>query len=228
MLKQSIRNNSLVLGLFALVTSVLLASTYLGTKTTIEDAERRAAQKILLELYPASSHDNDLLKDVLPIPEAYLSTLGLKTAANIHVVKKEEKIIGFIIPAIAPDGYSGDIRLLIGINVDGTIAGVRVVSHNETPGLGDKVDLRKDNWILSFNGKNLTNPDRDAWAVKKDNGYFDQFTGATITPRAVVSRVLKTLIFYKEHSGELLKATAKLAGLPPANAPHAPTGTGNK
>src|SRR5690606_12277464 len=117
MLKQSIRNNSLVLGLFALVTSVLLASTYLGTKTTIEDAERRAAQKILLELYPASSHDNDLLKDVLPIPEAYLSTLGLKTAANIHVVKKEEKIICFIIPAIAPDGYSGDIRLLIGINV---------------------------------------------------------------------------------------------------------------
>jgi electron transport complex protein RnfG len=214
MLKQSIRNNSVVLGLFALVTSVLLASTYLGTKTTIENAERRAAQKILLELYPASSHDNSVLDDVVPIPEAYLSTLGLKVAANIHVVKKQGEIIGFIIPATAPDGYSGDIRLLIGINVDGAIAGVRVVSHNETPGLGDKVDLRKDNWILSFNGKTIANPGRDAWAVKKDNGYFDQFTGATITPRAVVSRVLKTLIFYKEHRNELLKSAAKLTASP--------------
>lgn len=206
MIKTSIRDNSLVLALFALVTSLLLAATFLGTKDTIEDAERHAAQKILLEIYPATSHDNDLLDDTLPIPETYLATLGLKAPGQINVVKNAGQAVGFIIPATAPDGYSGDIRLLVGINVDGTIAGVRVLAHNETPGLGDKIELRKSPWILSFNGKSLGDPSREAWKVKKDQGDFDQFTGATITPRAVVDRVLKTLVFYQEHQDELLKA----------------------
>lgn len=207
MLSQSIRKNSLVLALFAMAASLLLASTYMMTKDAIDNAEREAAQKILQELYPQDSHDNDLLKDVLPIPDAYLGTLGLKFSAAIHVVKKRGDIVGFIIPATAPDGYSGDIRLLAGINVDGTIAGVRVLAHNETPGLGDKLELRKSPWILSFDGKSLDNPAPDAWKVKKDQGYFDQFTGATITPRAVVSKVYSTLIFYREHSEELLKSS---------------------
>lgn len=204
MLTKSISKNTLVLSLFAMAASLLLASTYLGTRDTIARSEREAAQKILQELYPAHTHDNDLLADTIAIPEAYLATLGLKQAATMNVVKKEGGIVGFIIPATAPDGYSGDIRLLVGINVDGTIAGVRALAHNETPGLGDKVELRKSPWILSFNGKSLGNPGQEQWGVKKDDGHFDQFTGATITPRAVVSRVLKTLIFYKEHGPELL------------------------
>jgi Na+-translocating ferredoxin:NAD+ oxidoreductase subunit G len=208
----SIQKNSLVLALFALVTSILLASTYLGTRDTIAEAERHAAQQILLEIYPDATHDNDMLEDVLPIPDAYLSTLGLKKSADIYVAKKNGKAIGFIIPAVAPDGYSGDIRLMVGINADGSIAGVRALAHNETPGLGDKVDLKKSPWILSFNGKSLGNPEREKWAVKKDKGDFDQFTGATITPRAVVGRVLKTLIFFGEHRKELLKSATSPAG----------------
>lgn len=206
MMSQSIRQNALVLALFALVTALLLASTSLGTRDTIAASERKAAQKTLQEIYPDATHDNDILEDTLAIPEAYLATLGLKQAANIHVARKEGKIVGFIIPSTAPDGYSGDIRQITGINADGTIAGVRVLSHKETPGLGDKLELRKSPWVLSFNGKSFGNPERDGWKVKKDGGVFDQFTGATITPRAIIGKVLSTLIFYQEHRDELFKA----------------------
>jgi len=208
MMSKSISFNSVVLGIFALVTALLLASTYLGTRDTIANAERAAAQKTLLEIFPPDRHDNNLLDDTLPIPGPYLKTLGLKSPADIHVVRKADKITGFIIPALAPDGYSGDIRMIIGIDVDGRIAGVRVTSHAETPGLGDKVELRKHPWILSLNDRSLGDPASEQWAVKKDGGVFDQFTGATITPRAVVSKVRDALQFYREHSAELLKQTS--------------------
>jgi Na+-translocating ferredoxin:NAD+ oxidoreductase subunit G len=206
MLSQSIRQNAIVLAIFALVTALLLASTFLGTKDTIAASERLAAQKTLLEIFPAETHDNDVLEDTIAIPAAYLGTLGLKAAADLHVVRKAGNIVGFIIPSTAPDGYSGDIRQITGITVDGTIAAVRVLSHNETPGLGDKMELRKDPWILSFNGKSLGDPVQDLWKVKKDGGTFDQWAGATITPRAIVSKVRSTLIFYQEHRDELINA----------------------
>lgn len=208
-LTSSIRFNSLVLGLFALVTALLLATTYLGTRDTIAEAEREAAQRSLLEIFPPDSHDNDLLDDTIPVPKPYWSTLGLDKGGDIHVARRDGRIVGFIVPAVAPDGYNGDIRLLVGLRPDGTIAGVRVTSHSETPGLGDKVDLKISDWILGFNGKSLGNPPREDWAVKKDGGSFDQFTGATITPRAVVARVLRTLLFFRDHGGELVKAAKK-------------------
>ena len=95
--------------------------------------------------------------------------------------------------------------MLVGINVDGTIAGVRVISHNETPGLGDKIDLKKNDWILDFNGKSLENPKPKYWKVKKDKGSFDQLTGATITPRAVVTQVLRTLQYFEKDKVRLLE-----------------------
>ena len=94
--------------------------------------------------------------------------------------------------------------MIIGINFDGSVAGVRVVEHKETPGLGDKVDLRKSDWILSFNGKSLSNPHPNAWNVKKENGEFDQFTGATITPRAVIHQIAKTLEYFKQDKERLV------------------------
>jgi len=207
-LGRSIGFNSLLLGVFALVTSLLLASTYLNTRDRIAEAERLSAQSGLLELYPATSHDNDLLDDVLPIPDSYLKTLGLRQPADIHIVRKAGEVIGFILPAVAPDGYSGDIDLTIGINADGTLAGVRVTRHRETPGLGDKIELRKHPWILSFDGLGLGNPPRDQWTVTKHGGIFDQFTGATITPRAVVHKVRDALLFYSEYGDQLLTAAS--------------------
>lgn len=204
MLGQSISKNSFILGGFALVTAGILAFTFLKTKDKIAEEERRAAQKALIEIVPLSRHDNDILTDVWTIPENKLNDLGLKDIAQVHIARKFNQAVAVIIPSVAPDGYSGDIKLIIGVNIDGSIAGVRVISHKETPGLGDKVDLNKDDWILGFEEKSLQNPVTELWKVKKDGGEFDQFTGATITPRAVVKRVKQTLEFYAENRSSII------------------------
>lgn len=194
----SIVSNSLLLGLFALVTAALLAGTYSGTAERIAAAERANAQKALLEIIPEERHDNDLLETTKTIEEIYWQELGLKQGGDLHIATQAGEPVAVIMPAVAPDGYSGDIKLIIGINADGSIAGVRVLSHTETPGLGDKVELRKDDWILDFNGKSLQQPALENWAVQKDGGEFDQFTGATITPRAVVNQVRRALQVFEK------------------------------
>jgi len=203
-MQQSITRNSLLLGLFALVTAGLLAGTFEGTKERVAAAERAAAQKALLQIVPLERHNNDLLLDTVPIPKKYWESLGLDRSGDINIAREDGRAIAVIIPSIAPDGYSGKINLIIGINRDGSLAGVRVLSHNETPGLGDKVDLKKSQWILGFNGKSLQNPTENLWTVKKDGGEFDQFTGATITPRAVVQQVRRTLEFFRASHTTLL------------------------
>lgn len=206
MLVQTISKNSLVLTLFALVTAALLAGTYQLTKDSIANSEREAAAKALYEVVPKSRLDNDLLQDTQPLPEEALGLLGLKQPQAVHIARKSGDPVAVIIPARAPDGYSGGISMIVGVNIDGSIAGVRVLSHNETPGLGDKVDMRKSDWVLTFDGKSLANPAPELWAVKKDGGQFDQFTGATITPRAVVAQVQRVLEFYQLYAATLLAA----------------------
>ncbi len=193
MIGKSISVSSLILGAFAAVTASLIAFTFKETEDQIAEQERRAAQKALFQIVPQVRHDNDLLSDTISLSPGDYERLGLPADSKVHVAKKDGHIIAYIVPAIAPDGYSGDIKLIVGINVDGTIAGVRALSHKETPGLGDKVDVNKSDWILSFNGKSLINPQKNQWKVKKDGGEFDQFTGATITPRAVVKQVKAVL-----------------------------------
>ncbi len=205
MLSQSIGKNSIILGGFALVTAGILAATFMVTKDRIAAAEKRAAARALLEIVPRARHDNDMLSDIRPLPASHLDDLGLSDAALIHIAKKSGAPVAAIIPSVAPDGYSGDIGLIIGINVDGSIAGVRVLTHKETPGLGDKVDVNKDDWVLDFNGKSLANPSAEQWRVKKDGGAFDQFTGATITPRAVVRRVRQTLEYFAGHKQDIFE-----------------------
>ncbi|MGB2375043.1 MAG: electron transport complex subunit RsxG [Porticoccaceae bacterium] len=204
MIFQSMGKNSLLLAVFALITAVILASTDRLTEDRIAESERLAAQKALFEIIPVERHNNDLLMDIQPIPEKYWSTLGLESGGDIHIARLDGEPVAAIIPSITPEGYSGDIAMIVGVNFDGSIAGVRVVEHRETPGLGDKVDLRKSDWILSFNGKSLSNPKPDAWNVKKEKGDFDQFTGATITPRAVIHQIAKTLEYFSQDKERLL------------------------
>ena len=199
--------NGRVLGLFALITSLLLAGTYLATKDKIADSQRRAAQKALLEIIPEERHDNDILTDTLSIPQHYWSTLGLEKGGELHLARKNGKVIALIVPTVAPDGYSGAIEMIVGINLDGKIAGVRILNHNETPGLGDKVELKKSPWVLSFDGRSIGSPPAERWKVKKDKGDFDQFTGATITPRAIVAQVARTLLYLSEDKNRILKAS---------------------
>lgn len=205
MLGKSIGKNAAILTIFALITAGTLAAIFLKTKDRIAEQEQQAAAKALLEIVPRAVHDNDMLSDIWEIPSTLLSELNLKQPSVIHIAKKSEQPVAIILPITAPDGYSGDIKLLVGIMIDdASIAGVRVLSHKETPGLGDKVDLKKSDWILGFNGRSLQNPLPDRWAVRKDGGEFDQFTGATITPRAVVNQARNALEFYLRHKKTIL------------------------
>ena len=206
MIFQSMGKNSLLLALFALITALILASTDRVTEDRIAESERLAAQKALFEIVPLALHNNDLLVDLQPIPEQYWLALGLDNGGDVHIARLDDQPVAAIVPSITPDGYSGDIAMIVGINFDGTVAGVRVVDHKETPGLGDKVELRKSDWILSFNGKSLNNPEISKWNVKKDRGDFDQFTGATITPKAVIHQIAKTLEYFEKDRERLLSA----------------------
>ena len=206
MIFQSMGKNSLLLALFALITALILASTDLITEDRIAESERLAAQKALFEIVPLARHNNDLLVDLQPIPEQYWLALGLYNGGDVHIARLDDQPVAAIVPSITTDGYSGDIAMIVGINFDGTVAGVRVVDHKETPGLGDKVELRKSDWILSFNGKSLNNPEISKWNVKKDRGDFDQFTGATITPKAVIHQIAKTLEYFEKDRERLLSA----------------------
>lgn len=206
MIFQSMGKNSLLLALFALITALILASTDRVTEDRIAESERLAAQKALFEIVPLARHNNDLLVDLQPIPEQYWLALGLDNGGDVHIARLDDQPVAAIVPSITTDGYSGDIAMIVGINFDGTVAGVRVVDHKETPGLGDKVELRKSDWILSFNGKSLNNPEISKWNVKKDRGDFDQFTGATITPKAVIHQIAKTLEYFEKDRERLLSS----------------------
>jgi len=202
MLRESITRNSILLALFAVVTALLLTGTFLLTKDRIAEEVRKAEEKALLEIVPRERHDNSMLDETLTVGSE-TAGLGLKEDKRVYIARQGGSIVAVIIPVTAPDGYTGNIDLIVGVNIDGTIAGVRTLRHKETPGLGDKVDLKKSDWVLGFNGKSLENPELAGWAVKKDKGVFDQFTGATITPRAVVAATLR-VVQYAETNRETL------------------------
>ena len=209
MLGRSISKNSLLLAAFALATAGTLALTNLWTKDRIATAERAAQQRALFEIVPLQTHDNDMLTDVIPVPLDALQALNVRSGAVIHRARLNGEITALIVPAVAPDGYSGDIEMIVGVNRDGSLAGVRVLRHKETPGLGDKIDLKKSQWILGFNTKSLQLPFIDRWKVKKDGGDFDQFAGATITPRAVVGQVKRVLEFVTANQQSLFADAAQ-------------------
>ncbi|MGY8872685.1 MAG: electron transport complex subunit RsxG [Pseudomonadales bacterium] len=196
----SLRKNTVGISIFAIVTAGLIAITQVSTKERIIENERAQQAKALYEIISRDSIDNDLLQDIVTIEAPELGY----PLAKIYQAKRNNQVKAVIVPVISPDGYSGDITLIVGINADNSVAGVRVLSHKETPGLGDKIDLRKSNWIMGFNQKSMTSSNDSNWAVKKDGGQFDQFTGATITPRAVVNAVAQALRFFKQNRDLLL------------------------
>lgn len=201
-ISRSMLKNSLVLGLFAVVTVTLLALTQQITAPRIVAAERAAKSQILSQLLPLGSFDN-LLQDsqVTLAVDPLLGNLSAKTA---YLATLNGQPSAVILPVTAPDGYSGAIQLLVAIKANGQLLGVRVLKHKETPGLGDKIELGKSAWIRSFDGKSLSDPTESGWAVKKDQGQFDQFAGATITPRAVIKAVHQALRYFAAHQAQLL------------------------
>jgi Na+-translocating ferredoxin:NAD+ oxidoreductase subunit G len=186
---------------FAVVFTALLAFVFQITKTPIEKAEAKARMALFGQIVPPNMHDNDLLKDSISIaPDALLGNTQ-PTVANRARINNAPAAV--ILEAIAHDGYSGDIKLLIAIKYDGSIAGVRVLTHKETPGLGDYIDINKDDWIKLFDGESLTKTVSEKWTVRKDGGAFDYMAGATITPRAVVKAVHKALQYFEANKAAL-------------------------
>ncbi|MDR3395548.1 MAG: electron transport complex subunit RsxG [Parasulfuritortus sp.] len=198
----NIKLTSLSLFGFSVVGAVLLAGTFQLTRPSIEKSERDAKIKLIAQVLPAGSYDSDLVKSAHPLPADPL--LGLRKPGEYYPATLAGKTSAVVLEAIAPDGYDGEIKLLVGIQPDGQLTGVRVTEHHETPGLGDYIDIAKSQWIRQFDGKSLDNPKPDDWKVKKDGGKFDYMTGATISPRAVVKAVEHALDYFAQHKAELL------------------------
>lgn len=194
--------SALVLAAFAAVTTGLLSYLHALTRDRIAEEERRATLEGLYQIVPAKAHDNDMFKDALIVRNAEL--LGSKGAVTVYRARKNGKPVAVVLPVVSHRGYAGDIHMLVGVNADGTVAGVRVTAHRETPGVGDGIELDKSDWILGFNGKSLGDPPPDRWTVKKSGGAFDQLSSATITPRAVVLAVKDALVYFERHKDLLL------------------------
>lgn len=195
-LSQSMFRAAGLLSLFVVISVSLLILVNAFTQPKIKQAQQQALLMTIHEVMPENLYNNDLLHDRIEVQNPEF--LGSQQTMTIYRARQDDQPAGLVIETIAPNGYSGDIRLLVGVLTDGRVSGVRVLEHRETPGLGDKIELRKDKWIVSFNQKRLTEENRNSWAVKRDRGEFDQFTGATMTPRAVVGAVKRALEFAQQ------------------------------
>jgi len=204
-LKHTLTTTGIMIG-FTVLGTLVLASAFFATRAPIEASERQARLELFQQVLPAALHDNDLLKDTIIVPAG--GELGNRGETLVHRARLAGQPSAVILEATAPDGYSGDIKLLVAVRADGSIAGVRVLVHKETPGLGDYIDIAHGDWIKNFDEQSLAKTADDGWRVKKDGGSFDYMAGATITPRAVVKAVHKALKYFEGHRDELFAASA--------------------
>jgi electron transport complex protein RnfG len=201
MSNQQILLSGFFLCLFAVVGTSFVAVTEYNTRQAIAENERRVLLRNLHALLPAEKLDNDIVSDTRLIMASPL--LGTVDKSPVYRARLRGEPVAVVFNSIAPNGYSGKIHLLVGVYFDGRVAGVRAIKHAETPGLGDAIEVQKSPWVLDFDGKSLDNPAAARWSVERDGGDFDQFTGATITPRAVVQAVKKTLLYYEKNADNL-------------------------
>lgn len=193
--------NGLLLALFALLCTGLVAVVNQQTFDEIKLQQQKELMGILHQLIPDELHDNELTAQCTLLQNK--EALGTEDALPAYIATAAGKPVAIALEAIAPDGYNGNIKLIVGINTQGEVLGVRTLSHQETPGLGDKIELRKSDWVTKFVGKVLTSEDDKQWQVQKDGGDFDQFTGATITPRAYVKAVKRAVWYFTQHQAEI-------------------------
>jgi len=191
-----------ILFAFAVVATALLAFTFARTHPTIERSQQAEKLALLSQVLPAALYDNDLLASQQSVPPDDL--LGTRQPSALWVARRDGAVTAVVLEAIAPDGYGGNIHLVVGIDTSGALTGVRVTAHRETPGLGDYIVRNKSAWIEQFVGKSLTAPEAKYWKVAKDGGRFDARAGATITPRAVVRAVRGALDYFARNRAALL------------------------
>jgi electron transport complex protein RnfG len=189
---------------FAVLGTAVLASTFFMTHDAIVKSEEGEKLKLISQIVPTELFDNDIIQDKLDIkPSELLGTDDVTTAYRARLKGEPSAVV---LEFIAPDGYSGKIWMILAVRANGELAGVRVVAHKETPGLGDYIELPKSPWIKGFDGKSRAVYKDADWKVKKDGGQFDYMAGATITPRAVVKAVNKALIYFEQNRDSLFAA----------------------
>lgn len=201
-LKQSVIRSAIGLALFAAVTGGAIAMTQSLTADRIRAQAAKAEAQALLDIVPGEHRAGRLLQDTVTLPAS--PAIGTGGPIIAWVARAGGSPTALVLPVTAPDGYSGNIRMLVGVDLDGTLLGVRVTRHQETPGLGDKIEVRKSDWVEGFVGRSLDNTTPNQWHVRKDGGVFDQFTGATITPRAVVAAVHNALLYVRDQRPAIL------------------------
>ncbi len=189
---------------FSIVGASLVAVTEQVTRERIAANERAYTLRSLDEIVAPESRNNEMFTDTVKVEDPEL--LGSDQPVTVYRARQDGLPVAAILRITTPNGYSGPIRLLVGIFADGRVAGVRVVSHRETPGLGDAIEADRSDWILGFAGRSLGDPPEAGWKVKRDGGVFDQFTGATITPRAVTRAVRDALLYFRAHRDELFQS----------------------
>jgi len=199
-------SNALSLGLVALLGTLLLSGVYRLTAERIAQQERRVVLEQLGQIVPADRYDNSLAEDWFVFADERWFPRGQQVVA--YRARRNGQPVAVILRFAAVDGYSGRIGLLLGIEPDGRVAGARITGHQETPGLGDAIELAKSDWILAFDGRSLEDPPAAAWTVRRDGGAFDQFTGATITPRAVVKAIRLALEYHERNRDALYRSAA--------------------
>lgn len=192
MIKAILKSGTL-LSIFTLVSIFFVSWTQDSTQVQIKKNEEQLLLVRLGEL--VSGYDNNIIKDKY---QKSLKLHGMTQVVSIYPAKKQQQTFAYLIEHTYPNGYNGDIRLLTGISIDGILLGVRVITHKETPGLGDKIETKKSDWIKQFSGMSLSNPTQSNWKVKRDGGVFEAFTGATITPRAIVSASYQVLALFNK------------------------------
>lgn len=185
-----------LLGGFATLAATLLVFGNLGTHDTIDERLAEDLRASLSQVIPSTLHTNNLLDNQITIKQNDQAIIVYQGIKDKQATALAYSVSGF--------GYAGEIKLIMGIKANGEILGVRVISHSETPGLGDKIEAEKDDWIYSFDGLSLENMSEDQWKVKKDGGHFDQFSGATITPRAVVKAIHQGLTLFQQNKTAML------------------------
>lgn len=189
---------------FAVLATAVLSSTFYLTRDTIAKSEERAKLKLITQIVPDTLFDNDIMQDKLSLPASEL--LGTEDVTTAYRARLKGEPSAVVLEAVAPDGYSGRIALILAVRADGRLAGVRVVSHKETPGLGDYIEIGKSRWITVFDGKSRELYHDTDWKVKKDGGRFEHMAGATVTPRALVKAVHKALVYFGENRDRLFAA----------------------
>ncbi len=202
---ETMRRHGLTLAIFGALMTGMTALVNLLTKPTIAEQAVIQQKALFDQVIPSSVYDNDMQNECYAVTG---DALGSPGPHRMYLARKEGKPVAAVIETTAPDGYSGAIKLLVAADFSGKVYGTRVLEQHETPGLGDKIEIRVSDWIKSFSNQ-IIHGDNDArWAVKKDGGMFDQFTGATITPRAVVRSVKRTALFIETVPAQLSHLSA--------------------